>query len=59
MEAIITRAPRTHLDTAAAEWLRATGKLTRAVLRAVCHFLVYYSRAAILLRTGGRASRRI
>lgn len=59
MEAIITRAPRTHLDAAAAEWLRATGKLTRAALRAVGHFLVHYSRAAILLRTGGRGSRRL
>lgn len=59
MEAIITRAPRTQLDTAAGEWLRASGKLVRAVLRAAGHFLVYYSRPAILLRTGGRASRRI
>lgn len=60
MEAIITRgAPRTHFDTAAAEWLRALGRLVRAVQRAVGHFLVHYSRAAILLRTGGRVSRRI
>jgi hypothetical protein len=59
MEAIITKAPRTQLDNVAGEWLRASGKLVRAVLRATGHFLVYYSRAAILLRTGGRASRRI
>jgi hypothetical protein len=59
MEAIITRAPRTYLDTAAAEWLRASDKLVRAVLRAAGHFLVHYSRPAILLRTGGRVSRRI
>jgi hypothetical protein len=59
MEAIITRVPRTHLDSAAAEWLRASGKLVRAVLRAVGLFLVHYSRPAILLRTGGRRSRRL
>lgn len=59
MEAIITRAPRANLRSAAEEWLRASGKLARAVLRAAGHFLVHYSRAAILLRTGGRGSRRI
>jgi hypothetical protein len=59
MEAIITRAPRTQLDTAAGDWLRASSKLGHAVLCAAGHFLVYYSRPAILLRTGGRASRRI
>jgi hypothetical protein len=59
MEAIITRAPRTQLDIAAGDWLRASGKLGHAVLCAAGHFLVYYSRPAILLRTGGRASRRI
>ena len=59
MEAIITRAPRTQLESAAGEWLRASGKLARAVARAAGRFLVHYSRAAILLRTGGRGSRRI
>ena len=59
MEAIITRAPRTQLDIAVGEWLGASGKLVRAVLRATGHFLAYYIGAAILLRTGGRVSRRI
>ena len=60
MEAIITRAPRTQqLESAAGEWLRASGKLVRAALRAAGRFLVHYSRPAILLRTGGRGSRRL
>lgn len=60
MEAIITRAPRTQpLESAAGEWLRASEKLVRAALRAARHYLVHYSRAAILLRTGGREPRRL
>lgn len=58
MEAIITRAPA-RLGPAAADWLRATRKLARAVLRAAGEALVNYSRAALLLRGGDRPYRRL
>lgn len=58
MEAIITRAPA-RLGPAAADWLRATRKLARALPRAAGEALVNYSRAALLLRGGDRPFRRL
>jgi hypothetical protein len=59
MEAIIARAPARNSGTAAAEWLRASRRLGRAALRLTQHFLVSYSRAALLLRGRDRPARRI
>lgn len=58
MEAIIVRAPA-RLGPAAADWLRATQKLARALLRAAGYVLVNYSRAALLLRGTDRPFRRL
>lgn len=59
MEAIVARAPRRPLEAASANWLRATGRLGHAALRALGYALVHYSRAAILLRGGRRPFRRL
>lgn len=59
MEAIITGTPGRQVEAAALDWLRATRKLGRALLRAIGHMLVHYSRAAILLRGGHRPFRRL
>jgi len=59
MEAIISRTPGRRLDVAAAEWLRATRRLSHALGREVASVLVRYSRAAMLLRGGPRPIRRI
>ena len=58
MEAIIAGTPA-HLGPAIADWLRATRKLARAVLRAAGNVLVNYSRAALLLRGRDRPFRRL
>jgi hypothetical protein len=59
MEAIITRAPGRQVEAAARDWVRATRRLGSALLRAIGHVLVHYSRAAILLRGGDRPFRRL
>lgn len=59
MEAIIARVPTRNFGTAAAEWMGASKRLGRAALRHTQHFLVNYSRAALLLRGGDRPARRI
>lgn len=59
MESTISRVTSSQLEVAAGEWLRASGRLARAVLRAIGHCLVHYSRAALLLRSGERPFRRI
>ena len=59
MEAIITGTPGRQVELTAHDWLRATRTLGSALLRVIGHVLVYYSRAAILLRSGKRTFRRI
>jgi len=59
MQAIIGRAKGGNIETAAGEWGRATSELVRVTLRAAGHFLVHYSRPALLLRGGDRPFRRI
>lgn len=58
MEAIILRTPARPLESAFADWLRATQKLARATLRALGSALIENSRAALLLRNGSRSRRR-
>ncbi len=59
MEAIINRAPGKRVENAAARWLLEARNIGRAVLGAIGHVLVHYSRAAMLLRGGDRPFRRI
>jgi len=59
MEATIGRLPARRIEAAAADWLRATRRLVRAVAHGAGHLLVHYSRAAILLRGGERPFRRL
>ena len=59
MEAIIHRAPGKRVEGAAARWLLEARKFGHAVLGAIGHVLVHYSRAAILLRGGNRPFRRL
>lgn len=59
MEATITRASPRNVGIAEADWLRAARRLGHDALRLAQHFLVSYSRAALLLRGGGRPARRI
>lgn len=59
MEAIITRAVGRQPQLAASGRLLELQLLGRAVLRAIGHVLVHYSRAAILLRGGNRPFRRL
>ncbi|MNC91444.1 hypothetical protein D3C83_77100 [compost metagenome] len=59
MDAIIGRLPGRQIEAAASDWLRATRRLVRAVVRGAGHVLVYYSRPAMLLRGSGRPFRRI
>ncbi len=58
MEAILSRAPGPQLESAAADWLRATHKLARALLRVAGDALVNYSRAGLLVNAGFRPRRR-
>jgi hypothetical protein len=59
MEAIITRAPGKHAEAAAPGWLLEVRNIGHAVLGAIGHVLVHYSRAAMLLRGGDRRFRRL
>lgn len=59
MEAIIARASIRNFGAAAADWLQATRRFGRAVLRLAQHGLLHYSRAAMLLRGEERPARRI
>jgi len=59
MEAIINRALGRQPEVAASGRLHETQFSGRAVLRAIGHVLVHYSRAAILLRGGNRPFRRL
>jgi len=59
MDAIIARAPTRNFGVAAADWLPATKRLGHAARRFAQHFLVNYSRAALLLRGEARPARRI
>lgn len=59
MEAILSRTPSRQLESAAADWLRATHKLARALLRVAGDALVNYSRAGLLLKSGSRRIRRL
>ena len=58
MNAIVSRAPAHQLESAVAEWLRATQRLARAVLRRAGELLVDYSRAGLMVRGGSRRMRR-
>ncbi|HSB49013.1 MAG TPA: hypothetical protein VLD15_05820 [Burkholderiales bacterium] len=58
MEAIITRATGKPV-TAVPRRLLETRNIGRAVLSAIGHVLVHYSRAAMLLRGGDRPFRRL
>ena len=58
MEAIVT-GTSVCLGPIAADWLRATRRMLRALARAAGYVLVHYSKAAILLRGGRRPFRRI
>lgn len=53
MEAIISRTTGLRIEPAWAEWLKATRKLARIVLKAVFEVLVNTSRAGLLVRNGG------
>jgi hypothetical protein len=59
MEAIIHRAPDKRVEGAAAGWLLEARNIGHAVLGAIGHVLVHYSRAAMLLRGGDRRFRRL
>ena len=59
MEAIINRTPGKRVEDAAADWLLEARHIGHAVLGAIGHALVDYSRAAMLLRGGNRPFRRL
>jgi hypothetical protein len=59
MEATFATTSGRQLEHAAADWLRATRRLARAVLRAIGDALVNYSRAGLLVNNGSRPRRRL
>ena len=59
MDTIIGRTAVGSFDLAAAEWLKATRRLTRVALAATLDVLVNTSRAGLLVRGGARRRRRL
>jgi hypothetical protein len=59
MEAMIGRARGADFELAMVEWLKATRRLARAVLRATGDVLVNTSRAGLLVRNGSRRRLRL
>jgi hypothetical protein len=58
MEAIVGR-NTVRLGPVAADWLRATRRMLRALARAAGYVLINYSKAALMLRGRDRPFRRI
>ena len=59
MDTIIGRGAAGSFDVAAAEWVKATRRLTRAALAATFDVLVNTSRAGLLVRNGSRRRLRL
>lgn len=58
MEAILARTPAAQLETAAAQWMRATRRLAHSAFLAAGAALVKSSRAGLLVSAGVRPRRR-
>lgn len=59
MQALIATASTRNFEAAAANWLQAAERTTRAAMRLAQYVLVNYSRAGMLLKGDERPARRI